>query len=81
MAALKVVVTDLGYPNYDSERKQVEAIGGVLVTAECTTAEEVAEVTRDADGVLNRAAPVTAEVVEQMERCKVRRKSPTTPWR
>ncbi len=71
MAALKVVVTDLGYPNYDSEREQVEAIGAEFFTAECTTAEEVAQATRDADGVLNRAAPVTAETIEQMERCKV----------
>lgn len=71
MATLKVVVTDLGYPNYDSEREQVEAIGGQFITAECTTAEDVTEATRDADGVLNRAAPVTAAVIEQMARCKV----------
>jgi len=71
MATFKVVVTDLGYPSYDSEREQVEAVDGQLVLAECKTAEEVAEATRDADGVLNRAAPVTAAVIKQMERCKV----------
>lgn len=71
MAEFKVVVTDLGYPNYDSEREQVEAIGGELVLAECKTAEEVAAAARDADGVLNRAAPVTAEVIAAMERCRV----------
>ena len=68
---LTVVVTDLGYPNYDSEREQVEAIGGELVLAECTTAEDVAQAAADADGVLNRVAPVTAETIERMERCKV----------
>jgi len=70
MSKFKVVVTDLGYPDYDSEREQVEAIGGELITAECTTAEEVAEATADADGVLNRAAPVTAEAIARMERCR-----------
>lgn len=71
MATFKVVVTDLGYPNYDSEREQVEAIDGELFLAECETAEDVTEGTRDADGVLNRAAPVTAAVIDQMARCKV----------
>lgn len=71
MATFKVVVTDLGYPNYDSERQQVDSIDGELFLAECETAEDVTEATRDADGVLNRAAPVTAQVIEQMARCKV----------
>lgn len=71
MAKLKVVVTDLGYPNYDSERSQVKAIGGELHLAECKSAEDVAKATRDADGVLNRAAPVTASVIEAMGRCRV----------
>lgn len=71
MATFKVVVTDLGYPNYDSERQQVDSIDGELFLAECETAEDVTEATRDADGVLNRAAPVTAAVIEQMARCKV----------
>lgn len=71
MATFKVVVTDLGYPNYDSERQQVDSIDGELFLAECETAEDVTEATRDADGVLNRVAPVTAQVIEQMARCKV----------
>ncbi len=71
MATFKVVVTDLGYPNYDSERQQVDSIDGELFLAECETAEDVTEATRDADGVLNRVAPVTAAVIEQMARCKV----------
>ncbi len=71
MATFKVVVTDLGYPNYDSERQQVNSIDGELFLAECETAEDVTEATRDADGVLNRVAPVTAAVIEQMARCKV----------
>jgi D-3-phosphoglycerate dehydrogenase len=70
MAKLKVVVTDLGYPNYDSERSQVEAIGGELHLAECKTARDVAKATADADGVLNRAAPVTADAIAAMQRCR-----------
>ena len=71
MAKFKVVVTDLGYPNYDSERGQVEAIGGELILAQCRSVEEVVQATREADGVLNRVAPITASVVEQMKRCRV----------
>ena len=71
MAKYKVVVTDLGYASYEPEREQVEAIGGELLTVDCHTEEELLEPTRDADGLIVRMAPITARVIENLEKCRV----------
>ena len=72
MPDFKVVVTDLGYETYDPEREQLAVAGDVeLVLAECETEAEVAEVCRDADGVITRLAPVGPDAIEAMEACRV----------
>jgi D-3-phosphoglycerate dehydrogenase len=71
VAKFKVVVTDLGYPNYDPERQQVEAIGGELVLADCHTEEALLQPAQDADGLIVRAAPVTAKVIGRLRKCRV----------
>jgi len=71
VAQFTVVVTDLGYANYDPEREQVEAIDGDLVTVDCDSEEALLDPTRDADGLLVRMAPVTRAVIENLQRCRV----------
>ncbi len=68
---MKVVITDLGYLSYAPEEEELSSIDVELVKAECTTEDEVAEVCRDADGVITRLAPVTAKAIEAMEKCRV----------
>ncbi len=72
MPDFKVVITDLGYATYDPEREELAAAGDVqLVLAECETEADVAEACRDADAVLTRMAPVGADAIQKMEKCRV----------
>ena len=71
MADFKVVVTDIRFPAFKEEEDVLAEIGAELVLTDCTTPEEVREACADADGVLANMAPVTAEVIEGMEKCKV----------
>lgn len=71
MAKFKVVVTDLGYPTYEHEKEVLEPVGAKLELATCQTEEEVIKACKGADGVLNRAAPMTARVIRSLDKCKV----------
>jgi D-3-phosphoglycerate dehydrogenase len=66
-----VAVTDYGFPNLEPERSVLEPLGCKIVTGQCRTAEEVAELTKDADAVLTQFAPVTAPAIERMRRCRM----------
>jgi D-3-phosphoglycerate dehydrogenase len=68
---MKVVVTDHGFPDVNQERELLAAAGAQLVVAQCRTTDDVIEAARDADGLLVQWAPVSAEVVERLERCRV----------
>lgn len=67
----KVAVTDWGFPDLHQEKQILEPIGCVIADGQCKTAAEVAALARDADAVLTQWAPVTAEAIEAMEKCKV----------
>lgn len=70
MRHIKVVVTDHGFPNLNPERT---ALGGEcdLVDAQCKTAREVALAAADADALLVQFAPVDAQVIDALDRCRV----------
>jgi len=68
---LKVVVTDLGYASYQPEQEELANLNVELVLAECSTEEEVGEACKDADGVITRLAPVGADAIAKMEKCRV----------
>ncbi len=71
MAKFKVVVTDLGYPSYDNERKVLEAVGAKVDLASAQTEDETIKACKNADGILNRAAPMTARVITTLNKCRV----------
>lgn len=71
MAKLKVVVTDLGYQTYDYEKNVLKEIGVVPELANAHTEDEVIKACKDADGILNRTAPMTAKVIGALAKCKV----------
>jgi D-3-phosphoglycerate dehydrogenase len=68
---VRIVITDYRFPDVDQERRAVEAAGGTLVTGQGVNEEQVAELCRDADGVLNARAPVTRRAIFAMERCRI----------
>ncbi|MEK3916774.1 C-terminal binding protein [Paenibacillus sp. FSL H7-0331] len=72
MRQWKVVVTDWEYPDLRFEEAVFQAYGNIkLVVAQCQTEEEVIEVCRDADAMINQYAPISRKVLEQLENCKV----------
>ena len=68
---LKIVITDYRFPDVEQERRAVEAAGGTLVTGQAANEEQVAELCRDADGVLTVRAPVTKRAIAAMQRCRI----------
>ena len=70
MSNFKVVLTDNGFTDVETERSLLEAEGAQLVVAQCKTPEEVIEIARDADALLVQWAPITAHVCGALTRCK-----------
>ena len=68
---MKIVITDYRFPDIDQERRAVEAAGGTLVAGQAVTEDQVAELCRDADAVLNVRAPVTRRAIAAMARCRI----------
>jgi D-3-phosphoglycerate dehydrogenase / 2-oxoglutarate reductase len=68
---LKIVITDYRFPDVEQERRAVEAAGGTLVTGQAVNEDQVAELCRDADGVLNARAPITRRAIAGMQRCRI----------
>jgi D-3-phosphoglycerate dehydrogenase / 2-oxoglutarate reductase len=68
---MKVVITDHRFPDVEQERRAIEALGGQLVAAQAKREAELIEVCRDADGVLNGRAKITARVIAAMEHCRI----------
>ena len=71
MSKFKVVMTDDRHKTYDEEKKVLDTIDAELVIANCTTPEELSEVCKDADGIIVNLAPMTAEVIKKLDKCKV----------
>ena len=68
---MKVVITDHRFPDVEQERRAVQATGGKLVVAQTVDEQELAELCKDADGVLTVRAPITKRVIAAMERCRI----------
>ncbi len=71
MGNFKVVVTDYEYKSLEPEQEVLNKIGVTLTKAQCRTEDEVIEVARDADAIINQYAPITNRVIENLEKCKV----------
>lgn len=71
MSTFRVVITDHGFPNLQHEEEVIKNAGGELIVAQCKTAAEVLEATRDADAILAQWAPVDASVIAGLTQCKV----------
>lgn len=67
----KVAITDHRFPHLEAERRAVEEAGGRLEVGQAVNEGAVAELCRDADGVITARAPITRRVISTMERCKI----------
>lgn len=71
MGRFKVVMTDDRHGTYEEEKRVLDTIDADLIIANCSTTDEVIKVCRDADGILVNLAPMTADVIHKLERCKI----------
>ncbi|MCA9063936.1 MAG: C-terminal binding protein [Planctomycetaceae bacterium] len=66
-----VAVTDFTFPSLELEEAIVSEAGAQLIHGQCRTREELIPLVRDADAVLVQFAPVTADVIAEMQRARV----------
>lgn len=69
--ALKVVITDHAYMNFENEIETFKAYGAELVIAQCTSADEVIELAHDADVLINSDLPIPRKVIEALPNLKL----------
>lgn len=68
---MRVVVTDYGFPSLDPERAVLEPLGLEVAAYQAKTPDDVIAAARDADALLVQWAPITAEVIGTLDRCRV----------
>ena len=67
----RVLVTDHGFENVERERGILLGADAETVVASCRTEEDVIEAARGSDALLVQWAPITAQVIETLDQCKV----------
>ena len=69
---LKVAVTDYSFENLSVEKQILDKIGCDVIGQKIFTNEQdLIDLVRDADYVITQFAPVTANVIKNMDKCKV----------
>jgi len=68
---MKILITDCRFENIIQETAAITEAGFELACAQCKTADDVMSAAADADGLIVQFAPVTAEVIHNLSRCKV----------
>ena len=71
MAKFRIIATDDRHHRLDEERAVLAPVGGEVVVVLCTTPAEVVAAAAEADGVLCDLAPMPAEVMPALRRCRV----------
>ena len=69
METPRVLYTDNGFADVDTERALVERAGASLDVAQCRTADDVIARAAGADALIVQWAPITAGVIEALDRC------------
>ena len=65
------MITDCDHGTIDPERAVLDGHGVALRLAACATAEDVVAQARDADVLINQYAPITGEVLDALNRCRL----------
>jgi D-3-phosphoglycerate dehydrogenase / 2-oxoglutarate reductase len=71
MAKFNVVLLKHGYPSVQPEREIVTAAGGAFIDADPVSDEEGLRLCEDADAILVRWLPITAELIQRFRRCQI----------
>jgi D-3-phosphoglycerate dehydrogenase / 2-oxoglutarate reductase len=71
MGQLLVAVADSVFPNLDPAHAVLSTIGADLRLADQPTPDAILQIARDADAVLVTYAKITADMIQQMARCRI----------
>ena len=66
-----VAITDYVFPSLEPEQRVLASVGVELRPSQCKSEEEIIDLTREADAVLNCYAKMTARVIENLNQCKI----------
>ena len=66
-----VAVTDYVFSSLEPEQRVLAPLGVELRSQQCRSEEEIIALAREADGVLNCYAKMTARIIENLTRCKI----------
>ena len=72
MSKYRIVIVNIGYPSFQTEKDILAPLDATVVPAQsdCTTEDEVIEVARDAHAILIREAPISRGVIDAMIQCR-----------
>ena len=71
MPEYRVVITDCDFEMPPTiEEAELRPVGAEVVVANCTTEDDVIAVAADAHGLLVQYAPISARVIERLDRCR-----------
>lgn len=68
---LKAVITDYTFDNVELEREVLAPLGYRLEALKAGKGQALIDLVKDADAVITQFAPVTAEVIDAMQKCRV----------
>ncbi len=71
MSKFKVYISDYDYPDISIEKSILEPIGAEVIGLKCKTGEGLAELAKDADGIIQQYAKIPRETIEKLEKCKI----------
>lgn len=71
MAAPVIAIADSPFPSLDPVKKALEKLNPEYRIAKSTSAEDILAVARDADAIIVCYAKITADIINQLTKCKV----------
>ncbi len=66
-----IAVADSVFPSLDPAREVLQELDAELVLAAAPTEEAILDIAREADGLMVTFAQITAEIIENLNRCRV----------
>lgn len=66
-----VIADDRYYPDYAVEKKVLEAAGAEIEAVQSQSEQDILAAGKDADGLIANLPPITAGVIDGMEKCRV----------
>lgn len=68
---MNVAITDFTFPDLSIEQQILQEIGASITSGQCKTTESLLTLVAGADAVITQFAPVSASVIEGMQRARV----------